>query len=150
MGLKKFFWDRKFFSKNDPYRGNFMRGIDCAHSRSMKTLPWPWFRKWIRCIEAKTEKNFYFRPESKKIDCAHFIYLFSKKRKEHEKKKIFDFRVNTPISFPESGSRKNEKIILTLIQGMEFVYWRENRKFFFFRPYTNSIPWIRVKIIFHA
>jgi len=33
---KKFFLN---FCKNDFPRGNFMRKIDCAHSRSVKTLP---------------------------------------------------------------------------------------------------------------
>ena len=28
-----------FFLKNDPITPNFMRGIDCAHSRTLKTLP---------------------------------------------------------------------------------------------------------------
>ena len=41
------------FKKNDIYGGNFMREIDSAHSQSMKTLPWPWFREWGGCIEAK-------------------------------------------------------------------------------------------------
>ena len=36
---------RNFFFKNDPIKNNFMRGIDCAHSRSLKTLPW--FRKSV-------------------------------------------------------------------------------------------------------
>jgi hypothetical protein len=35
----RFFRTGKFFTKNDPYRSNFMRGIDCAHSRSMKMFP---------------------------------------------------------------------------------------------------------------
>ena len=52
------FWDPKiYFSKNDLYRGNFMRGIDCAHSRTLKTLPWPWFRGKM----AFEEKSVFFR-----------------------------------------------------------------------------------------
>jgi hypothetical protein len=39
VGLEKFFRIENFFTKNDLYRGNFMWEIDCAHSRSMKTLP---------------------------------------------------------------------------------------------------------------
>jgi hypothetical protein len=34
---------------------------------------------------------------------------------------------------------KHEKIILTLIQGMELVYWRK-KKIFRFLQYTNTIP----------
>ena len=45
------------FSKNDPYRGNFMRGIDCAHSRILKTLSWPWFSGW-RFLELVLNLNF--------------------------------------------------------------------------------------------
>ena len=33
--------EKIFFSKNDPIRGNLMREIDCAHSRSVKTFVWP-------------------------------------------------------------------------------------------------------------
>jgi hypothetical protein len=41
VGQKKWifviFWDPKMYcSKNDPSRGNFMRGIDCSHSRTLK------------------------------------------------------------------------------------------------------------------
>ena len=38
------FWDLEiYFSKNDPSRGNFIRCIDCAHSRTLKMLPFPDF-----------------------------------------------------------------------------------------------------------
>jgi hypothetical protein len=43
----------KFFSKNDAYRGKLMREIDCAHSRSVKTLSWPWFRVVYWCENEK-------------------------------------------------------------------------------------------------
>ena len=33
------FFRPEIFFKNDPIRANFMRGIDCTHSRSLKTLP---------------------------------------------------------------------------------------------------------------
>ena len=29
-----------YFSKNGPSRGNFMWGINCAHSRTLKMLSW--------------------------------------------------------------------------------------------------------------
>jgi hypothetical protein len=49
---KNFFHD---FFRNDPYRGNIMREIDCAHSRSVKMLPWPWFREistgWAKKVD---------------------------------------------------------------------------------------------------
>ena len=52
-------WQKNFFLKNDPITPNFMRGIDCAHSQTLKTLPWPWFRETLA-------KNaiFDFFPES--------------------------------------------------------------------------------------
>ena len=37
-----------------------MRKIDCAHSRSVKMVPWPWFREKDVCIEAKIEKFWKF------------------------------------------------------------------------------------------
>ena len=57
-----------------------MRKIDCAHSRSVKTLPWPWFREGGGCIEAKIEKFWNFSLKiiflggnfMRGIDCAHF------------------------------------------------------------------------------
>jgi hypothetical protein len=33
------FEPENFSSNNEPYRGNLMQGIDCAHFRSVKTLP---------------------------------------------------------------------------------------------------------------
>jgi hypothetical protein len=51
------------FCKKYILRDNFMREINSAHSRSMKTLPWPWFRKWEGCIEAKIK---HFRIFMKK------------------------------------------------------------------------------------
>ena len=50
---------KKIF-KNDPIRGNFIRGIDCAHSRSLNTLSWPWIREIRVCIEAKIWKFWIF------------------------------------------------------------------------------------------
>ena len=47
-GLRQVFGQKKIFCefyKNVISRGNPMRKIDCAHSRSMKMLPWPWFRE---------------------------------------------------------------------------------------------------------
>ena len=37
-GPDRSFSDKKFFSKNDLTTPNFMRGIDCAHSRIVKML----------------------------------------------------------------------------------------------------------------
>jgi hypothetical protein len=47
---------KTFFLKNVPHRGggdNFMRGIDCANSRTLKMLSWPWFREKLCVLEAK-------------------------------------------------------------------------------------------------
>ena len=48
----------RFSSKNRLFRVISRRKIDCAHSRSMKMFPWPWFREINVCIEAKVE-NFW-------------------------------------------------------------------------------------------
>ena len=72
------FWDvlkgvilrQKNFSKNDLTTPNFMRGIDCAHSRIVKMLPWPWFREWGGCIEAKIK---HFRIFMRKPSILRFF-----------------------------------------------------------------------------
>ena len=38
-----------------------MRGIDCAHSQTLKTLPWSWFREGIGVLK---RKSIYLRKES--------------------------------------------------------------------------------------
>ena len=42
---------KKFFCQNSLYRGKIMRKIDCAHSRSVEMLPWPWFRENIEFFD---------------------------------------------------------------------------------------------------
>ena len=39
----------KFLPQNRISGGNFMRRIDCAHSRSLERLLWPWFRGISTC-----------------------------------------------------------------------------------------------------
>jgi hypothetical protein len=51
----------KIFPQNHISRGNFMRWIDCAHSRSMKMLLWPWFREIRVCIEAKIQNVLIYQ-----------------------------------------------------------------------------------------
>ena len=53
--------EKKFFSKKVIFRGKIMREIDCAHSRTVKTLPWPWFREGIGVLK---RKSIYLRKES--------------------------------------------------------------------------------------
>jgi hypothetical protein len=49
------------FSRKIDSRSNFMRRIDCAHSRSLKMLPWLRFREnWV--IEAKIN-IFFSKPQ---------------------------------------------------------------------------------------
>ena len=55
-----------------------MREIDSAHSRSMKTLPWPWFREGIGVLKRKSNifgflwENRRFLGFSRRgIGCAH-------------------------------------------------------------------------------
>ena len=60
----------KLFFKNGLYGGNFMREIDSAHSRILKMLPWPWFRGWGGCIEAKIK---HFRIFMRKPSILRFF-----------------------------------------------------------------------------
>jgi hypothetical protein len=55
-----------------------MREIDCAHSRTLKTLPLPWFRKGIGVLKRKSNifgflwENCRFLDFSRReIDCTH-------------------------------------------------------------------------------
>jgi len=48
------FSEKHFFSIFDLSRGKIMRKIDCAHSRSVKTLSWPWFREGIGVLKRKS------------------------------------------------------------------------------------------------
>ena len=68
----------KFLSQNHISGGNFMRRIDCAHSQTLKTLPWPWFREGIGVLKRKSNifgflwENRRFLGFSRRgIDCAH-------------------------------------------------------------------------------
>ena len=55
-----------------------MRGIDCAHSRTLKTLPWSWFREGIGVLKRKSnifgflcENHRFLGFSRRRIDCAH-------------------------------------------------------------------------------
>ena len=68
------FFRPEMFSKNDPYRGNFMWGIDSNHSRSLKMLPRSWFRKVFVYIKAKNINVHIYFPESgsgKHVQASH-------------------------------------------------------------------------------
>ena len=72
------FWPRKIFrgSKNEKnasklgvvsfnpnkiiFRDNFIREIYCAHSRTLKTLPWPWFREGIGVLKRKSNISAFY------------------------------------------------------------------------------------------
>jgi hypothetical protein len=94
--------------------GNFMRGIDCdcAHSRTLKTLPWSWFREWSWYILRENRKIFYFRSESIHLGVMNRLRTFS----------------------------KHEKIILTLNQGMELVYGRKRMRLYALEMYAIDFP----------
>ena len=60
------------------FKGNSMRGIDCAHFRTLKTLPWPWFREGISVLKRKSnifgflwENRQFLGFSRRRIDCAH-------------------------------------------------------------------------------
>jgi hypothetical protein len=65
--------------RNDTYRGNFIRGINCAHSRTLKMLPWSWFREGLCLTNQKWTKFRIFAEKPtfqgfswQGIDCAHY------------------------------------------------------------------------------
>ena len=61
LKAKKFF---SIFAKNDPTTPNFMRKIDCAHSRSLKMLPWHWFNEIRVCFFPLKISYFRFNTHS--------------------------------------------------------------------------------------
>ena len=65
----------KFFSKMIIFRGNSMWGIDCAHPRTVKTLPWPWFREGIGVL--KRNQFWFFSWSQRSVftvrECAQSI-----------------------------------------------------------------------------
>ena len=44
----------RFLWENRRFLGFSRREIDWAHSRTVKTLPWPWFRKGIDVLKRKS------------------------------------------------------------------------------------------------
>ena len=75
----KHFW---IFMKNRRFLGFSGQRIDCAHSQTLKTLPWLWFRKGIGVLK---RKSIYLRKESYinvvRVDfyykqmCSRVLYL---------------------------------------------------------------------------
>ena len=55
-----------------------MRGIDCAHSQTLKMLSWLWFREGISVLKRKSnifgflwENRRFLGFSRRRIDCAH-------------------------------------------------------------------------------
>ena len=68
----------KFLPQNHISGGNFMRRIDCAHSRILKMLPWPWFREGIGVLKRKSnifrflwENRRFLGFSRRRIYCTH-------------------------------------------------------------------------------
>jgi hypothetical protein len=116
------FWPKNFFTKNYLYRGNFTREIDCAHSRSIKTLPWPWFREWSWYTGKKRKFSIFAS-----IHQLHFL---------NQGRDNFFMLRKCAQSIPRI------KLPLDAFRAkIEFVW--------FSRQYTESIPWTRVRKCFH-
>ena len=103
----------KFLPQNHISGGNFMRGINCTHSRSLKTLHWFWFREISACwifasihtlISLNHDQGSIFRNALNRFPTWNYPQKYDF---EGEIWKFFDFRFNTHIYFPESGSRKH-------------------------------------------
>ena len=85
----------KILSQNHISGGNFMWGIDGAHSWILKMLPWPWFREIKVCIKAKIELiSLRFRasgfPSKLKIYCfIRFLTIACLVLKKSASEKLF-------------------------------------------------------------
>ena len=102
-----------------------MRGIDCAHSRSLKMLPRPWFSVIRVCIEAKIEhvliSEYWSGKHFQSSKCAQSIL----------RKKLRWFWGRKPKIFRLSLQYKN------LNQGSVFMV----------RKCAQSIPRIKLALI---
>jgi hypothetical protein len=119
-----------FSSKNRLFRLISRRKIDCAHSRSLKMLPWPWFREIRVCFFPLKISYFRFNthsyfPESRSrkhfqasgmraIDFSHKIrgsgVIFCK----NSKKNFFAF--NVPQFYPPFKKSMQKSIFPQKIQ----------------------------------
>ena len=131
----------------DVHRGNFLWGNNWAHFRTLKTLPWPWFREGISVLKRKSNifgflwENRRFLGFSRQgIDCAHSrsvkTFPWPSFRKgsgciEAKIEKIFEFFEKTADSYVflggESIARTPElwKCFLDPDSGKGSVFWRE-------------------------
>ena len=102
----------RFLWENRRFLGFSSREIDWAHSQTVKTLPWPWFREEIGVLKRKS-KNFRFNTLYSVLKRKSKIFRFLPENSEFE-----NFCCNTPTP--------------SLNQGHVMV----------FRPreYTQSIP----------
>jgi hypothetical protein len=92
-----------------------MRGIDCAHSQTLKTLPWPWFREGIDVLKRKSNI---------------FGFLWENRQFLGFSRREIDARTLKPC-----------KRFLDPDSGKESVYWSENLKVRCF----DFLPWIRFR-----
>jgi hypothetical protein len=109
------------FARKASIRGNFIQGIDCAHFLSKKNYLDLDSGEWSWCIDAKIE-NFLFSPVHQLHSLNQGQDNFFMRRKcaqsipriklppegcfQDKNRNFFDFHVNTPNPYPESGSRK--------------------------------------------
>ncbi len=139
--------------------------IDFAHSRSMKTLLWPWFREEIGVLKRKSlylRKYVSLNQGQRNVftvrECAQSIPRLEKpknRRFSHKNPKMFDFRFNTPIPSLNQGQgsvfkvRECAQSILRMKLPPEIWFWGRNFKIFRFSlQYTHLFPWIRIKEAF--
>ena len=145
--------------------GLIMREIDCAHSRSLKMLPWPWIRESKCAYWSENRKILKFLPENhisegsfmRGIDCAYSQSLKTltliQGFKEMSTYWIFAL-IHTLISLnQDQGSifklRECARSIPHMKLPPEICFWERNFKIFrFLLQYTHLFPWIRVKEAF--
>jgi hypothetical protein len=127
-----------------------MRKIDCAHSWSVKMLPWSWFREIDVCIEAKIGK---FSNFSLKIiflgvvSCREWLRAFPKLENAsltliQRNKCMLDFRFNIHSYFAEGSQRSIFKMreCAQSIRRMKLppeIWFRGQ----FSLQYTQLFPW---------
>ena len=115
-----------------------MRKIDCTHSRSVKMLPWPWFREIDVCIKGGVKygrvENFFnkwpFRGNFMRgIDCEQrkILKIFSggqKMEKIASKLGVISFNPNTPGKFFQNFSMRAIDFSHKITSNESF--WKKN------------------------
>ena len=108
-----------FLWENRRFLGFSRRGIDCAHSRTVKTLLWPWFREEIGVLKRKS-KIFGFLWEM-----AHSLH-----------------RIRVKEAFSRFGNARN-RFFAWFYPYIGYF----GKKIFFQRLVPKSYPFLQIKLL---